>query len=225
MIKQGYAVALESSNKELKIQKKKDKIIKVAYPFFLKYGYENTSLQMIVKESGGSLATIYELFKNKENLFKEAILLNFTNFTNEFNATLEKIDSQNDKSSLQDYLEALGTKLLREITSKESTALHRLIVIEGYKNPEILQIFNTTCVEQSINFFSNKLKEYQIRNSIEIPNLTESILLFIDLLINPYMWHSLTDPNFNPPSENEIKVKVQKSIKIFMFYINTKENQ
>ncbi|MDA3967347.1 TetR/AcrR family transcriptional regulator [Helicobacter sp. WB40] len=208
-------------SKDNKLDIRKEKIIQVAHSFFLKYGYENTSLQMIVKETGGSLATIYELFKNKENLFKQSMQFNFRSFVEEFNAALQ--DNNITQGSMKDFLNTLGVRILEKITSEQSIALHRLIVIEGYKYPELLEIFKNECVEQSIKIFTQKLQDYQTSKELQIGNLKEYIIFFVNTLISPYLWDSITIPNFKPPTKEEIEKKVNQNIEIFMIYTKIKE--
>ena len=50
-------------------------MIEAAESLFLEQGYDTTSLAAIVKRSGGSLATLYELFGNKQGLLRAIIEL------------------------------------------------------------------------------------------------------------------------------------------------------
>ena len=49
------------------------KILAVAQTLFLEHGYDNTSLEMIISESGGSRRNIYSEFGNKEKLLLAVI--------------------------------------------------------------------------------------------------------------------------------------------------------
>jgi AcrR family transcriptional regulator len=48
-------------------------ILAAAYDLFLEKGYEATTLSDIVARSGGSLATLYELFENKPGLLRAMV--------------------------------------------------------------------------------------------------------------------------------------------------------
>ena len=50
-------------------------MIEAAESLFLEQGYDATSLAAVVKRSGGSLATLYELFGNKQGLLRAIIEL------------------------------------------------------------------------------------------------------------------------------------------------------
>src|SRR3546814_4201594 len=51
-------------------ERRQSAILDAAESLFLEQGYERTSLAEIVKRSGGSLATLYELFGNKQGLLR-----------------------------------------------------------------------------------------------------------------------------------------------------------
>ncbi|WP_181451001.1 TetR/AcrR family transcriptional regulator [Helicobacter valdiviensis] len=202
-----------------KQQAKKERILDIAYKIFLEHGYEKTSLQMIVKETGGSLATIYEIFQNKNNLFKASIARAVAHFIEEFETYLKNhANLQNHSLSLEDYLKELGMKLCSNIVSKNSIALHRLVVIEGYKNPDLLQTFNTVCVESSKQYFTEGLRFYQEKNQLKFANLKDSVQRFLNLLITPYLWTSITDSNFKLPSQKDIEDNVNTCVQIFLLW-------
>ncbi|CAM2934893.1 TetR/AcrR family transcriptional regulator [Helicobacter burdigaliensis] len=205
-----------------KQQAKKERILDIAYKIFLEHGYEKTSLQMIVKETGGSLATIYDIFQNKNNLFKESIAKAVTHFIEEFQTHLKnQTNLQNNSLSLEDYLKELGMKLCSNIVSKNSIALHRLVVIEGYKNPDLLHTFNTVCVENSKQYFIEGLRFYQENNELKFTNLKEAVQRFLNLLITPYLWASITDSNFKLPSQKDIEENVKLCVQIFLLWNKT----
>ena len=63
-----------------------DSVMNAGLELFLKNGFEKTSLNDIVAKGGGSLASIYKFFTNKEGLFASIMEQNF----NEFFAELDE---------------------------------------------------------------------------------------------------------------------------------------
>lgn len=99
-----------------KIQQRQEEILKIASELFLKYGYKKTSLQMIIERTGGSFATIYKFFNNKEDLFQKVIESNHKNFIE----TLKEIFVQNVDSHLnvEKYFYNIGLCLIEEMLKK-----------------------------------------------------------------------------------------------------------
>jgi AcrR family transcriptional regulator len=53
--------------------KKRESIIESALSAFLELGYGGTTMDEVVKRAGGSKASIYKHFKNKEDLFATVV--------------------------------------------------------------------------------------------------------------------------------------------------------
>jgi AcrR family transcriptional regulator len=58
---------------ETKREKRRAAILAAAEQLFLEKGYEATTLGDIVRQSGGSLATLYEMFENKPGLLRALV--------------------------------------------------------------------------------------------------------------------------------------------------------
>ena len=77
---------------------RRDQIIQAALACFTRKGYNNTTMDDIVAESGLSKGTLYWYFKSKDNLFKSAILSFFeSSFGQEAIADLEQCPTAAEK--------------------------------------------------------------------------------------------------------------------------------
>lgn len=65
---------LGCGHRERKRGIRREAILAAAYELFLEKGYEATTLSDIVGRSGGSLATLYEMFENKPGLLRILVL-------------------------------------------------------------------------------------------------------------------------------------------------------
>ena len=111
-------------------KKRYELIVKTALDLFLKNGYEKTSLSDIVAISGGSLASIYTFFENKEGLFKAII-------EQEIDALIKEIDERIDlkiSHSLEEFLTKFATIIFSIICTKKNISLGRIMMSEGSKN-------------------------------------------------------------------------------------------
>jgi len=66
-------IALGCGPRERKREIRREAILAAAYDLFLEKGYEATTLSDIVGRSGGSLATLYEMFENKPGLLRALV--------------------------------------------------------------------------------------------------------------------------------------------------------
>ncbi|TLD83925.1 TetR/AcrR family transcriptional regulator [Helicobacter sp. MIT 11-5569] len=201
---------------KIKNREKQTEILKIAWKFFLQYGYKKTSLQMIVKETGGSLATIYKLFKNKKTIFAKAISENGQDFIDSFDKDFNEIAPH---SNLEEYFYHIGVKLINQILSQESIAFHRLIVVEGYNNPELIEIFHHNAVCKVHHFLLKILEDYNTAHNLGIEDIDESLHIFTELIIGSYFIDTIMIPNYVRPSADEIHRAAKRAIKIFMLYL------
>lgn len=204
-------------------QQRQEEILKVASELFLQYGYKKTSLQMIIERTGGSFATIYKFFKNKEDLFQKVIESNHRNFIE----TLRAISIQNIDLCLntEKYFYNIGLCLIDEMLKKNNIALVRLTIIEAYNNPNLVKIFHQSVADVNQFFFKgiesyNKIHHLEIDKSV----IEEYSRLLVRLIIEPYFLYPLLDPDYQPPKKQEIKSSLKSAIEIFMLYLkNNKE--
>lgn len=206
-------------NKQIKFKNQgvRGRILKIAWKLFLQYGYKRTSLQMIVKESGGSLATIYKIFNDKKTLFSEAIRENGQEFIDSLERDFSEV--MVSQSNLEEYFYRIGVRLVHKILSKESITLMRLIIIEGYENSELIEIFHQIIAGRTRHFFIKALESYNATHNLEIENIDESLYVFTNLITEPYLIHTIMIANYARPSTDEIHRTVTRAIKVFMLYL------
>lgn len=97
---------------------RKEKFIQAGLEIFLENGYENTSLTDIIKKSGGSLASVYKFFENKEGLFRAIVERGFDDFRTQID---EKIDLSLSHK-LEDFLIKFASIFFDIICDKENHA-------------------------------------------------------------------------------------------------------
>ncbi|EQF24678.1 bacterial regulatory s, tetR family protein [Clostridioides difficile CD160] len=67
---------------------KRDELIDNALKLFLEYGYENTSIRMILDSVGGEVGMFYHYFKSKDEIFNEVIKLFLAQYEQSFSDIL-----------------------------------------------------------------------------------------------------------------------------------------
>lgn len=61
------------SRKKVLIGGKREEIIEVALRLFMEFGFEQTSIRMIIQEAGGEIGMFYHYFKSKHEVFDVAV--------------------------------------------------------------------------------------------------------------------------------------------------------
>jgi len=117
---------------------KRRAILDVATEVFLAQGYAATSMSEIAVRVGGSKGTLYNYFRSKEELFSAFIADTCQGPVITYFDPLEPIG---EGRSVRESLIELGSSLLEFLQVDEVVALHRLVVAEVGRFPELGPMF------------------------------------------------------------------------------------
>ena len=114
-----------------KREARRQAILDAAYDLFLEKGYDATTLSDIVGRSGGSLATVYDLFENKPGLLKAMV-----------QEQCGAVSSGMDRAfcaeqPVEKTLREIAEHLLDQILQPRAVALFRVVVAQCATQPEL----------------------------------------------------------------------------------------
>jgi len=113
-------------------------ILDVAKAVFLAQGYAATSMSEIAAKLGGSKGTLYNYFRSKEELFSAFIVDTCQGPAMEIFDPLPQIG---EGKPVRESLITLGVSLMEFLQLDDMVALHRLVVAEVGRFPEIGEMF------------------------------------------------------------------------------------
>lgn len=116
----------------------REQILEVATPLFLTEGYGATSIEAVAKRAGMSKRTLYSRFRDKPELFG-AVVHRLVEQLRPPNANPEQFF---EGASLEAILQRLARLILRAALSRSALALHRVIVAEATRFPELAAAVN-----------------------------------------------------------------------------------
>ncbi|BBD98652.1 TetR/AcrR family transcriptional regulator [Sphingobium amiense] len=114
---------------------RRNAILDTAHASFVEHGYAGTTMSSIAAELGGSKGTLWNYFPSKEALFSAML----ERATEAYREQLSQILDPCGVLALT--LQRAAISLIVKITSAEGIALHRLIIAEGRRFPEMSRIF------------------------------------------------------------------------------------
>ena len=126
---------LKPNRRESRRQDRHDAIVAIASRSFLEKGYAGTSMSAVAAEVGGSKATLWNYFPSKEDLFSAVIDRAASDFRARLSVLLEP------GGDLEASLRRFAASFLEKVTSAQAIALHRLVVGEVLRFPEVGRIF------------------------------------------------------------------------------------
>ena len=113
-------------------------ILEVARAIFLSRGYAATSMSEIAASLGGSKGTLYNYFRSKEELFSA---LMFDTCHRRAAAIFDPLPPIGAGKPLRESLIDLGVSLMQFLLLDEIITVHRLVVAESGRFPELGRMF------------------------------------------------------------------------------------
>ena len=150
-----------ASRREARRLSRREAILDVAAQSFLEHGYDGTTMSAIAGTLGGSKGTLWSYFPSKDVLFAAVI----DQATAAFREQLRLILNPHDEVSIA--LRRFCGEFLRKIISPEAIALHRLVMGEANRFPEIGRIFYERAPRQThillADYLSAAMERGQLR--------------------------------------------------------------
>jgi len=176
------SVALAISKRD----ERRETILDVARDCFLAEGYAATSMSTIAARLGGSKGTLYNYFKNKEDLFAAMMQRECA----ELQETLFEVGDEDDGSP-EARLTHIARGFLRRLMSPQPIALHRLVVAESGRFPEIGQVFYESGPRIVLGRMADYLQELMDMSRLRQADPLVAAQQFKDLAISGVYWPKL----------------------------------
>jgi len=188
---------------------RRDRIVQAATEVFLEQGYEAATVAEIGRRAGGSLQTLYRLFGSKEALFRAII----ADKAGRVYAPLESADivDQPPRRALYE----LGMRLSRLSLSAEGLMLHRIILAESHRNPDLRQMFFETAPGRARDLLADYLRSQVTAGRLQIDDCPMAAMQFLELAKGSFALAALLgDPP--DPEDPVVEAGVRQAVAIFL---------
>jgi AcrR family transcriptional regulator len=183
--------------------------LKAAREVFFELGYDAASVNDVVARAGGSLATLYAQFGNKEGLFQAVVRDQFERFRQDISAETVK------DLPLEKGLIVLGEQVLQIMMQPENLAFNRLLVNEGRRFPEFVMRVASSGADAERFGIARYLKERSQLDGKPIEEPETLAQYFIAMLRSRHMFTAITDPNYTLTTE-EMKEHVASTVRLLL---------
>jgi AcrR family transcriptional regulator len=195
------AIALPRTTRHRKgrcsLPERRQALLDAAREVFLERGYASATIDAVVERAGGSKATVYELFENKEGLFAALV----AECAEELAGLIK--DHPLD-GSIEDDLRDFGRHYLEILTRPERIALFRLVIGECGRAPEVGEIFYRTGPEAILRRVADMLRSAASRGQLAISDAEAMAHFLIDSLRGHIHLQVLLNPT-RRPTQREIE--------------------
>jgi len=151
-------------------------ILDTSRRLFLDQGYDASSMDAIAREAGVSKATLYAHFESKEALF--AVLIE-----EECRAITDRIwPADVDPIDVEGTLRRVAENIATVFLDQRGLAIHRLIIAEAGKFPEIGRIFWEAGPQTLNHRLGGFLREAAARGLLDVPDPELAAIQFLSLV-------------------------------------------
>ena len=188
---------------------RREAILDVASDVFLEEGYANATMSTIATRVGGSKGTLYNYFKNKEELFAAYVVRH---------CAWQRDAMFEIESEVDDIREALiktGRTYLSIVLSDFSMANFRVIVAEAERTPEIGLAFYEAGPRSGARRLGAALQKAVDAGQLRIDDPVHAAHQFIGLCQNRMLKGRLCGAMAAPTPE-EIDREVLPAVKVFL---------
>jgi AcrR family transcriptional regulator len=182
------------------------KILDAATDLFLKVGYEQTSIDAILLQSGGSKSTLYAYFPTKEDLFR-AVIDNVVD-NSELGAALDI--SVNARAVLTEFAVARQ----RVVLSPRHRSVLRLVIAERERFPDLAQIYWERGPQRSGRHLVTYLEALRNREILAVDDAEEAAEFFVGMLFQHWL-RPLYYTDSPPPSELAMRARAERVVARF----------
>lgn len=187
-------------------------LVGAATELFLDKGYEAVSLDEIISRAGGSRRNIYESFGGKEGLFRASILKLCEDIVRPI------ADTVVEGEDLRDNLLRLGHLFSRLSLNEQAIELHRLMVAEGRRFPDLAQAIYQAGRSQGVKAVTPLIEHHRCnvsRCSVDLPSL-DLAEMFVSIVIDPLELHALIGLEHSSSSLVGPQARVEAAVDLFV---------
>jgi AcrR family transcriptional regulator len=187
---------------------RRESILKVAREVFFEHGYTATSMSTIAARLGGSKGTLYNYFKNKEELFEAQV-------RERCGQAADRILEVSVEGEPAETLTRLGEQYLQHLYSEETVQMFRILVAEAQRSPELARVFYEVGPARGQRGLQDYLQAAQARGSLHVADCALAAEQFLSLCKGRTHLQFLL--NLIPPLKPEqIRLQTAQAVSAFM---------
>jgi AcrR family transcriptional regulator len=195
--------------RESKREARRQAILDAAYDLFLEKGYEATTLSDIVGRSGGSLATLYELFESKPGLLRAMV-----------HGQCDRVGSGLERAfcsvqPVEKTLREIAENLFDEILRPRAVALFRVVVAQCGRQPELGKLLYDSGPAVGKAKVADYLREQSEAGRISVGDPQAAAQMFFQMVIGHHH-HLLLMCAIDPPSKEARTAHLDFAISSFL---------
>ncbi len=191
---------------------KQAEILQAAAELFLEHGYDGVSVDMVIAIVGGTKTNVYKHFGGKAELFAAVVEELWRDSVQPF-ADVQILNTEN--LPIEEALRQLGRGFLNAICTEREIKLHRMVVAEAARHPELAHRWFSIGPLEAYARFATYIEKQQMAGRLVSMPARRLAPLFIDMVSQEVHMRMLI-AGAQAPKRTEINRIVDDAIDIFL---------
>ncbi|MCL1127500.1 TetR/AcrR family transcriptional regulator [Shewanella surugensis] len=188
---------------------KKDKIIAAARELFTQYGFKTTSLDMIIKKTGGSRRNIYTYFDGRDGLIRAVL----ESIAEDVLRTFESLPP--DDTPAKVWLTVLGETYLKTMTRYDVVGMFRQLIALSDEDHNIGKLAFSKGPEVLAKRVEGYLRYKCVCGNLKIDDARAAAYIFIEMIKGEFVLKALMTHSA-ALEEDQISEHVGVVVKMFL---------
>jgi TetR/AcrR family transcriptional repressor of mexJK operon len=189
---------------------KRQAILQAAGALFMAQGYGAVSMDAIARAGGVSKATLYAHFQSKDALFANIVGTGCRQ-------SIQTSDFLPDAvTDVEAALTGLGQRMLRFLLAERTLAIHRIVIAESVRFPELGRAFYDNGPGMFRRVFAAWLVRQQQAGRLAVPDPDLAADQFVGMLRGAGVFTRATLGLAPGPTEAEINATVEGAVRTFL---------
>jgi len=193
---------LESPQQE-RLDRRRQAFQQAARDLFIEQGYEQTTLAEVVERAGGSLATLYKLFGNKEGLL-DAVLSQSRDLGHQIVETIVAMDLPPDQA-----LHRIAAELSGIFLDPSNLAVTRIVIARSICDPGFARSFFDHSQMKAKQSLRRLFTEWSGTYPEMIGDPVKLADLFTGLIVFDFQVQAISHGSMEPPTAQELRERTE----------------
>lgn len=200
----------QSSTTDRRVERSRAAILAGATTVFLREGFDGASVGEIAREAGVATRTVYNVFADKQTLFRDAVAVAI-GIAEQFSAEIAAATGRMREAA---DIVPTSRRLAAAVLLGPVLALRRLMIRESHRFPELAEEYRRRAPEAVLSALSAALQELASAGELRIahPDIAAEHLAF--LIMGADMDRGIFGKE--PPSEARVKARAETGAQAFL---------
>ncbi|MFL1426409.1 MULTISPECIES: TetR/AcrR family transcriptional regulator [unclassified Nocardiopsis] len=199
-----------------RITRSREAILAAAADLFYADGYANTSIEGIAARAGVAKRTVYNVFADKESLFRSLLATSIDTATGFARRATDELEHADTPEAARDALLTVGRRLAATIADGRIIPLRRLLITEASRFPDLASQYYFAAPGLVMSSIAQSLERFHRLGWVQATDPSRAAEHFAFLVLGFTMDSALFDPLGRPGDAGDIDRRAVDGVNAFL---------